>query len=299
MPKRKKKDKERVLEADRKFVEENPCIYRKGVKTLRGCSTCRSNKKKNVVIHECEKYGECTILARRAKDDEGKYVKVCIACDDRTGPDGISKRNKEGAVLVDDSKVVDCKHFGKKVGRRFAPDGKLRGDRYACDHDRLPKTTSLDECAFCTFRESHNAPASKLKKKISKEPQLVQLEVPKEYKDHEEVVRAPRFKKTNKPSRKEVEDPEVFSGKAFATPRQARRSRHQLAYQRHPSDKSSVSGVMFNRMRKPMDMGNLLHDSNIFVVCSGPSLNQLDLSKLNMRGVVSMGIVTGKQKTYR
>ena len=292
MPKRKRLSEADVLSEDQKWSDQYPCVYRGGVTEIRQCPSC-GGKKKNVAVHSCEKFGECTVLARRSKNADGKHTKVCISCDDRTADDGVAKKNRDGAILVGDAPIVDCVFFGKRTGTYHRADGSSV-ERFACDHAALPATTSKEECSFCTFRQSFNLPRGTAKAASCcsggscKTPQqLVQISEPELVLLDDPPARAPVLRK--KAGRSCVVDAPEFVGTAFASRKRSRRLRNQLEGQRHAADRNHV-GVTFNRMKSEMPVGNLLHNADLFLVCSGPSLNELDLQLLQSRGVVSMGI---------
>lgn len=244
-----------------KSRDKYPCAYRGEPLRIHGCRPCQSRR--GGVVYECALHDECTVLSYSATNSKtNSRCKVCIACDDRVTPTLMVTAEQKNRALVDESKrLVDCIHFGERVGNRHSGDGPAK-ELYRCNCPDRGDTATVEDCGLCGLRYPRQVAAEDAMKK-------------------------------NKPDEDGAEDepkkPRKRRGrKARMTRAERRAAKLQLEGERHPAD-VNPEGVL-DRTKRPANVANLFHNSPLFIVLSGPSLRTLDIGLLQQRGILTMGV---------
>ena len=254
-----------------------PCDYRGEGLRLHPCRPCRG-RAKGAGVYECGLKGECTLLSHSAKDSDGVRLPICLSCDDRiTNELGPKAANEY--ILVDETRSrSNCMHFGARAGRRVTHQGEYDLFECHCDNVKESLVTPEHDCYECPYRESREehlkeyrqqkvvaaSPVPDLDPELPKaEPELPKAE-PQE----------PRPKGRRKQRRTRAE-------------RLAERDERNRA-ERHPLDMDPV--VCVDRGRRPASVANLFHNTPLFLMCGGPSLESVPFDLLQQRGVLTMGI---------
>ena len=243
---------------DRKVAAEFECAFREGFVRSVSCGSCGG--KRQGAVYGCSVHGECTVLALRAKSEEGKKLPICITCDDRVDNSGNSKIHSGKKLVEDSKKLVDCVHFGSEQGTRYeAGSGE---PIYECHSHKMPDFVSVGDCMNCSYKTSRKEAAQKALEQRKDKPDTSHVKS-----SGRRLTRAER--------------------------RQKRKDERWAALRedgsRHPADVDPAN-VVSDRTRRPANVANLFHDSPLFLILSGPSLNLFNHDLLKMRGVVTMGV---------
>lgn len=267
-----------------------PCDYRGEGLRLHECRPCRG-RSKGAVIYECGLKGECTLLSHSAKNEKGERLPVCLACDDRISAE-LGPKAAHAPLLVDETRsLANCMYFGRHAGRRQTVEGEFALFECSCDKIKASLVTVEHDCHGCNHRLSREQHLAGYKTQRAKEGKASMGPVPvfnaegQPEQEKEEVS----GDKQEEPERKPKGRRKRKTRAERVAEREARNfAKMQKKGQRHPCDMDP--SVCVDRGKRPANVANLFHNTPLFLMCGGPSLNKIPFELLQQRGVLTMGI---------